>query len=98
MAPEASGVTLAAAPTGLGMMPFNGSDQAAPLVDAGFDSSMMGFGMSSSDWLSGAGAMAAAAGGHAGLLQALAVTVPREPLTLSVVLNATRVTRSALLQ
>eukprot|EP00891_Asterochloris_glomerata_P000825 jgi/Astpho2/825/Aster-00674 len=62
MAPEASGVTLAAAPTGLGMMPFNGSDQAAPLVDAGFDSSMMGFGMSSSDWLSGAGAMAAAAG------------------------------------
>ena len=72
------------------MMPLNGSDQAAPLVDAGFDSSMVGFGMSSSDWLSGAGAMAAAAGGHTGFRKVLAATVLREAhITVSIVLKAT---------
>ena len=85
MAPEASGATLAAAPRDLDMMPLNGNDQAAPLVDAGFDSSMVGFGISSSDWLSGAGAMAVAAGGQTGPLKA---AVLREPHSSYIVLGS----------
>ena len=95
MAPEASGATLAAAPADLGMMPLNGSDQAAPLVDLGFDSSMAGFGMSPSDWLSGAGAMAAAAGGHAGPFKLVAATELGEAHSWSMALNAAGTTRSA---
>ena len=89
MAPEASAATLATAPADLGMMPLNGTDQAVPLVDAGFDSSLMGFGMGSSDWLSGAGAMAAAAGRHTCLPIFLAATGLREAHSWSDVLKAT---------
>ena len=89
LGPEAGGATLAAAPADLGMMPLNGNDQAAPLVDACYDSSIVGFGISSSDWLSGAGAMAAAAGGQTGLLKALAAAVLTGPHSLYIVLRRT---------